>query len=208
MYFRTHRTEEQATKSDWYLFCFFSLLSCLINCEKTASVSTRISLTTKCTGHACDAAKYQWQLVSLHPSHGAEIKEGLTRDMTDTELNLPGIIIKANQLNGSFTYRLKVTATPGIGPAGNAAYQFRMNAPPHSGLCTVSSGNEKALNTKFEFRCTGWQVRKITFQMANPDLPISSATSRGVLCVTKSRTAWKLCPTQPLFFFLTVGFLL
>ena len=144
--------------------CFF-LLRCLINCEKTASVSTRISLTTTCTGHACDAATYQWQLVSLHPSNDTEIKESLTRDMTDTELNLPSIIIKANQLTGGFTYRLKVTATPGIGPAGNAAYQFGMNAPPHSGLCTVSPRTGEALRTKFDFRCTGWQVRRVNSQV-------------------------------------------
>ena len=84
--------------------------------------------------------------------------------MTDTELNLPGIIIKADQLTGGFTYRLKVTATPGIGPAGNAAYQFRMNAPPHSGQCTVSPSTGEALRTKFDFRCTGWQVRRGTSQ--------------------------------------------
>ena len=138
----------------------FFLLRCLINCEKTASASTRISLTTMCTGHACDAVKYQWQLVSLHPN-GNELKESLTRDMTHTELNLPGIIIKENQLPGGFTYLLKLTATPGIGPAGNAAYQFRMNAPPHSGQCTVSPGSGEALKTKFEFRCTGWKVRRV-----------------------------------------------
>ena len=84
--------------------------------------------------------------------------------MTDTELNLPGIIIKADQLTGGSTYRLKVTATPGIGPAGNAAYQFRMNAPPHSGQCTVSPTTGEALRTKFDFRCNGWQVRRGTSQ--------------------------------------------
>ena len=80
--------------------------------------------------------------------------------MTHTELNLPGILIKANQLTGGYTYRLKVTATPTTGPAGNAAYQFRMNAPPHSGRCTVSPRTGEALSTNFDFRCTGWQVRR------------------------------------------------
>ena len=103
--------------------------------------------------------------MSVHPSNGTEINESLTRDMTVTKLNLPGIIIKANQLNGSFTYRLKVTATPGIGPAGNAVYQFRMNASPHSGRCTVSPITGEALKTKFDFACTNWEVREVTLRI-------------------------------------------
>ena len=86
------------------------------------------------------------------------MSESLTREMTQTELNLPGITIKADQLPGGFTYRLKATVTPEIGPEGNAAYQFRMNAPPHSGQCTVSPGSGEAMTTQFAFNCTGWQV--------------------------------------------------
>lgn len=149
-----HKCNERATEYDqWALF-----LRCLINCDKTAtSISTRISLTTVCTGHACATAQYQWQLVSLDPN-GNEVKATLTRDMTQTDLNLPGIIVKENNLSGGLIYRLKVTASPDNGPPGNAAYQFEMNVPPHSGQCTVTPGSGEALKTKFDFRCTGWRV--------------------------------------------------
>lgn len=78
--------------------------------------------------------------------------------MTETELHLPDIIIKRDQLAGGMLYRLKVTATPEHGPAGSVAYQCRTNAPPHSGQCTVSPRSGEALKTNFAFNCTGWQV--------------------------------------------------
>ena len=118
-------------------------------------------MTTTCAGHACNTAKYQWQLVTVD-SNGDEHSEiSLTRDMTETELDLPGIIIKGNQLNEtgpSFFYRLKVTVSQDNGPSGNAAYQFRMNAPPSPGTCTVTPDTGVALKTEFVFTCSGWQV--------------------------------------------------
>lgn len=135
----------------------FSLLRCLINCEENASASTRISLITTCSGHACDTAKYQWQLVSLD-SHGLESPEILERDMTQTELNISGIIVKANKLKGGFTYRLKVNTVNE--PQGIAAYQFTINAPPQLGKCTVTPKTGEALKIKFNFKCSGWEVRK------------------------------------------------
>ena len=91
--------------------------------------------------------------------------------MTQTELNFPGIIIKANQLTGGLIYRLKVTASPENGPAGYAVYQFRMNAPPHSGQCTVSPGSGDAVKTRFAFNCIGWQVS--TYGTLHIPVPIS-----------------------------------
>ena len=88
----------------------------------------------------------------------------LTRDMTQNDLDLPGLSIKANQLNGGLTYQLKVTASPEDGPAGTAAYQFEMNAPPQNGNCTVSPESGKALVTTFTVTCTGWQVRNCLFR--------------------------------------------
>ena len=83
--------------------------------------------------------------------------------MTQTELNLPSIIIEENQLAGGTDYRLKVTVSQNNGPAGNAAYQFKMNAPPNSGQCSVSPESGEALATKFHFNCTGWLVRTFFF---------------------------------------------
>ena len=89
--------------------------------------------------------------------------------MTETALDLPGIIIKGNQLallNDSLSfYRLKVTVSQDFGPSGSAAYQFRMNAPPTPGDCTVTPTNGKALKTEFEFKCTNWEVRMIYFSL-------------------------------------------
>ena len=152
-----------SSRSERNLITCLSLLRCLINCAKTVSASTRISLTTTCTGHACDTAMYQWQLVSLDP-YGDEIIERLTRNMTRTDLNIPSIIIKGNQLFEGPTYRLKVTVTQPNGPAGIAAYQFRVNSPPKPGQCTVSPERGEALKTKFEFRCSGWQVEHVPLQ--------------------------------------------
>ena len=137
---------------------------CLINCEKPASLSTPISLATTCEGNACDNVTYQWQLVTVHSQSGQDNVERLTRDMTQSDLDLPGLSIKANQLNGGLTYQLKVTASPDDGPAGNAAYQFEMNVPPQNGECTVSPKSGEALVTKFAVTCTGWQVRKCLFR--------------------------------------------
>lgn len=84
--------------------------------------------------------------------------------MTETELDLPGIIIKANQLtdlNSSLYYQLKVYVSQDNGPSGNAAYQFRMNAPPRPGTCTVTPESGVTLKTEFVFSCTGWQVRTV-----------------------------------------------
>ncbi|KAJ7340521.1 hypothetical protein OS493_003275 [Desmophyllum pertusum] len=141
-------------------------MRCLINCDKVASVSTRISVTTTCTGQACNTAKYQWQLVTVN-SNGDKLNVIiLTRDKTETDLNLPGIIIKDNQLTqlaSSLFYLLKVQVSQDNGPSGNAAYQFRMNAPPSSGWCTVKPETGEALKTKFDFICSGWQ---------DPDKPL------------------------------------
>ncbi|XP_044184688.1 polycystic kidney disease protein 1-like 2 [Acropora millepora] len=81
----------------------------------------------------------------------------LTRNMTETELNLPGIIIKKGALAGNVTYRLKVSVTQAHGPAGISSYQFRMNAPPEGGKCTVKPLNGSALKTLFNIQCRGWK---------------------------------------------------
>ena len=83
----------------------------------------------------------------------------LTRNMTETELNLPGIIIKKDALAGNVAYRLKVSVTQAHGPAGISSYQFRMNAPPEGGQCTVKPLNGSALKTLFNIQCSGWKVR-------------------------------------------------
>ena len=88
----------------------------------------------------------------------------LTRNMTETDLGLSGTIIKANQLlqlDSNLFYRLKVKVSQHDGPAGHAAYQFRMNAPPSPGNCTVTPEYGQALKTEFVFLCTGWQVKII-----------------------------------------------
>lgn len=123
-------------------------------------------MATTCTGQACNTAKYQWQLFIVN-STGDELREKfLTGDMTETALDLPGIIIRGNQLHQlldpNLFYRLKVTVSQAVGPSGTAAYQFRMNAPPSPGDCTVTPTNGEALKTKFLFRCTDWKVRRIT----------------------------------------------
>ena len=84
--------------------------------------------------------------------------------MTQSDLDLPGLSIKANKLNGGLTYQLKVKASPEDEPAGTAAYQFEMNAPPQNGNCTVSPESGEALVTRFNVTCTGWQVRKCIFR--------------------------------------------
>lgn len=92
----------------------------------------------------------------------------LTRDMTETALNRPSIIIKKNklkQLDPHLSYLLKVTVSQDVGPSGNAAYQFRMNAPPRPGKCTVTPTHGEALKTKFVFECLDWQVRRINFSL-------------------------------------------
>ena len=79
--------------------------------------------------------------------------------MTETELNLPGIIIKKDALAGDVTYRLKVNVNQAHGPAGISSYQFRTNAPPDGGQCTVKPLNGSALKTLFNIQCSGWKVR-------------------------------------------------
>ena len=128
-----------------------------------ASASTRISIATTCKGLACQTATYSWKLVIVN-SIGHELPGNiLTRNMTETDMDLPGIIIKGNQLPplnvSEWFYRLKVWVSQDHGPAGNAAYQFRVNAPPSSGNCTVTPKSGQALKTAFSFLCTGWQVR-------------------------------------------------
>lgn len=84
--------------------------------------------------------------------------------MTETALDLPGIIIKGNQLaplDPNLFYRLKVNVSQDVGPSGNAAYQFRMNASPRHGRCTVTPTNGEALKTEFVFICEDWKVRMI-----------------------------------------------
>ena len=79
--------------------------------------------------------------------------------MTETELNLPGIIIKKDALAGDVTYRLKVNVTQAHGPPGISSYQFRTNAPPKGGQCTVKPLNGSALKTSFNIKCSDWTVR-------------------------------------------------
>ena len=167
-----------------------------------ASASTRISIATTCKGLACQTATYSWQLVIVN-SIGHELPGNiLTRNMTETDMDLPGIIIKGNQLPplnvSEWFYRLKVWVSQDHGPAGNAAYQFRVNAPPSSGNCTVTPKSGQALKTAFSFLCTGWQVRnklpipedrreraKLTNLLSNPlSNPLTSTLQQEFL--TKS----------------------
>ncbi|XP_044184816.1 polycystic kidney disease protein 1-like 2 [Acropora millepora] len=129
---------------------------CIINCGQTTT-NARISLTTTCVGDACKSAKYQWLLATLHPPDNKEMAVTLTRNMTETELNLPGIIIKKDALAGDVKYRLKVNVTQAHGPPGISSYQFRMNAPPKGGQCTVKPLNGSALKTLFNIQCSGWK---------------------------------------------------
>ncbi|KAK2571916.1 Polycystin-2 [Acropora cervicornis] len=139
--------------------------TCIINCGQTTT-NARISLTTTCLGDACKSAKYQWLLASLHPPDNKEMAITLTRNMTETELNLPGIIIKKDALAGNVAYRLKVSVTQAHGPAGVSSYQFRMNAPPEGGQCTVKPLNGSALTTLFNIQCSGWKdsEKPLTYQ--------------------------------------------
>lgn len=151
--------EKRETRVIVSIFVLF-LFSCHSNCNPTATnPSFRISLSTTCTGHACNSASYQWKLVRVD-STGCELGEiSLTRAKTQTDLHLPGIVFKENQLYGGLTYRFKVTVTPESGPAGMAAYQFKMNDPPRVGDCTIPIQSGGALMTFFEFNCSmEWSV--------------------------------------------------
>ena len=112
-----------------------------------------------CVGDACKSARYIWLLSSLHPRDNKERAVTLTRNMTETELSLPGIIIKKDALAGNVAYRLKVSVTQAHGPPGVSSYQFRMNAPPEGGKCAVKPLNGSALKTLFNIQCSGWKVR-------------------------------------------------
>ena len=150
------------------MFQFFFSWRCLINCDKNASASTRISVTTTCTGEACNTAKYQWQLFTVNLNVDEVNEIPLTRDMTETDLDLPGIIIKGNQLpprDPHLFYRLEVSVSQDVGPSGIAAYQFKINAPPSDGVCTVTPTNGEALKTKFGFICTNWKARMINYSL-------------------------------------------
>ena len=88
--------------------------------------------------------------------------------MTETDLDLPGIIIKKNQLaplGQNWFYRLEVSVSQDDGPSGNAAYQFRMNDAPRHGNCTVTPTNGEALKTEFVFICTNWEARMINYSL-------------------------------------------
>ena len=134
---------------------------CLINCDKIASESTRISLTTECSGDPCESAKYHWQLNVVNSS-GVQVNDKQLTDKAETNLNSTGIVIKKNQLGelppGHF-YQLKVEVSQQGEPPGYATYQFRINAPPQHGSCSVTPTKGEALNTQFIFECRNWQVR-------------------------------------------------
>ena len=134
---------------------------CLINCDKIASESTRISLTTECTGDPCERAKYHWKLNVVHFG-GVEVNDKQLTDKAETNLNSTGIVIKKNQLGelppGHF-YQLKVEVSQQGEPPGYATYQFRINAPPQHGSCGVTPTKGEALKTQFKFECRNWQVR-------------------------------------------------
>ena len=155
---------------DCYKQCltFFFSWRCLINCDKNASASTPISVATTCTGQACNTGKYEWQLFTVN-SNGDEVSEiSLTRGMTETDLDLPGIIIKGNRLaqqDPHLFYRLQVSVSQDVGPSGIAAYHFRINPPPSDGDCTVTPTNGEALKTEFRFICTNWKARPINYSL-------------------------------------------
>ena len=120
-----------------------------------------ISLSTTCTGHACDTAQYQWTLIRVD-SLGYEMEEiSLTRAKMKTDFNLPVMVFKEKQLHGTFYYQFKVTVTQNNGPDGMAGYEFTMNGRPYEGTCSVQPQSGEALSTNFKFDCgTGWQVSK------------------------------------------------
>ena len=129
-----------------------------MNCREIASLSTQLSLASSCVGSGCIDAEYKWQLFTVDVD-GSVIPEKLIRDMTDTKLNNTGIVIKQNELKKGLRYRLQVTVSPKRGQAvGQSTYEFRTNAPPHSGRCTVSPTTGEALKTKFTISCKGWLV--------------------------------------------------
>lgn len=122
------------------------------------NVSSRLSLTTTCRGSGCNTATYQWELNSLGSSGTVVRTVALTRDMTETDLSLPGIVIKPHRF-GFNRYRLIVTVTPNSGPAGKSAYQFTTNMPPYNGYCNASRYSGQALKTTFYLSCSRWKVK-------------------------------------------------
>ena len=120
-----------------------------------------ISLSTTCTGHACDTAQYHWTLIRVD-SLGYEMEEiSLTRAKMKTDLNLPVMVLKEKQLRGTLYYRFKVTVTQNNSPDGMADYDFTMNGRPHVGSCGVQPQSGEALSTNFKFDCgSGWRVSK------------------------------------------------
>lgn len=158
MYYRRGVTWPVSTLT--FTLSIFStfIFRCLVNCEYEMNVSSRLSLTTTCRGSGCNTATYQWELNSLGSSGTVVRTVALTRDMTETDLSLPGIVIKPHRF-GFNRYRLIVTVTPNSGPAGKSAYQFTTNMPPYNGYCNASRYSGQALKTTFYLSCSRWKVK-------------------------------------------------
>ena len=160
------------------------------------NVSSRLSLTTTCRGSGCNTATYQWKLNSL--VHTVT----LTRHMTETDLNLPGIVLKPHRLKSN-TYWLIVTVTPNSGPEGKSAYQFTTNMPPYNGYCNAWPYSGQALKTKFFMYCSRWEVkifgglhRLLIIQYWNKIWGAvfkSNPCGRGSVTPGKKGLWWKLC---------------
>lgn len=135
---------------------------CFSNCGLKVDPSARLRLVTSCSGKCDTTDEYFWTLFEIT---AWEDGDPVTKDQShllETAVSYDNLVIKENVLTPGKDYGVTVKVeTSGAGEI-ISAYYFKTSSPPSGGNCSVSPTEGKALETRFEFKCKGWEDEDIS----------------------------------------------
>ena len=172
---------------------FRYLLRCIQNCQQPTSISTRLTLETRCTGLFCgNIESYVWSVEYLNKSYAKWQKIANLDDSVLTYANSPNLVTREGKLIANSSYLVTVNGSTPNGHFSVTNYSFFTNTPPVGGSCSVDKSEGRAWETSFIFRCSGWR---------DDDLPLRYKfrynTSDGIMMVFQSGPSSKATGKLP-----------
>ncbi|XP_022796828.1 polycystic kidney disease protein 1-like 2 [Stylophora pistillata] len=137
-------------------------IRCVVNCHKKVNPSEKLTVSSECSGNACNAKlTYSWSLLYMESDEDTNSTWKTNNSLMKSRHisphgSFPIIVIKKNVLQGNRRYKLTVKGNLPSGSYGLASHVFEVNAPPRDGTCDVEPRVGHVLTTRYRLWCTGW----------------------------------------------------
>ena len=159
-------------RSFYYFFllkcCYYSVSSCVDNCDEKLNPSRRLALITLCGGSSCGRGlSYLWSLFKSSNNSSSRpdwIQIKNLKDITRTRLISPRIVTYPGVLDPGTLYKFVLAVKRRGGIPGYSEYQVTTNSPPSGGKCTVNPQSGITLVTEFTIACANWQDDDLPLQ--------------------------------------------